>query len=271
MMAQFFKQRSPAEIAFRPARNVALNCEQLEGRALMNFSLLSSLVPAGPAILPPLAPSAVSSELPKNASGRLVGLYELSLTQHPPYQSVVGSEILKAPMFYAAYTGPKHADLDILGANATINPGQDIQFTGRVLGPIDMSQTDFYSFLVNRGGASSPGPLKGQPRMVFDALVQVTTGSHGFTATVALLNSQGLPTTTTELPPDLVRIVGTQVNVTVPLDLLPSSGSENAHGGHSHYSYAFSTSVAGTSESDIAGFAPEHTMAPITISNVRHR
>lgn len=269
-MSHFFKSDLSGETTVRARRNHALTCEQLEGRALMNFSLLSSLIPAPPPP-PPLAPRIVPGELPQDASGRVVGLYELSLTRHPPYQSVVGSRILKAPMFYASYTGPKHADLDVLGAYATVNSRQQIDFTGLVLGTINVSQTAFYSFLVDRGGASSPGLLKGQPRLLFDAIVQVATGPEGVTATVALLNSQGQPTTTTELPSNLVRISGAKVEVAVPLSLLPSSALQTVRGRDGHYSYAFTTSVAGTSESDIAGFAPENTMAPITVSTVPHR
>jgi hypothetical protein len=270
-MPQFLKHGSSGKLTLRTRRIVTLKCEQLEGRALMSFSLLSSLLPSPPAAVPPLSPRAVSSELPKNVSGRVEGLYELSLTQHPPYQSIDGGRVLKAPMFYPAYTGPKHAELDILGANATINPQQQIDFTGHVLGPINVSQPAFYSFLVNRGGASSSGPLKGQPRMLFDAEVQVSTGPEGVTATVTLLNSQGQPTAINELSPGLLHISGTKVDVTVPLSLLPPSNSQNAHHRSSHYSYAFLTSVAGTSESNIAGFAPEHTMAPITFSATSRR
>lgn len=270
-MSRFLGDESSREAGPRRRRKLVLGYEKLEDRALMSFSLLSSLVPSAPATVPPLYPSIVSSELPKNASGRIMGLYELSLTHHPSYQSVVGSRVLKAPMFYSSYTGPKYAGLDVLGANAVINAQQQIEFTGLVLGPINLSQTAFYSFLVDRGGASSPGLIQGQPRVLFDAMVQVTTGPEGTSATVALLDSQGQPTSTMELPSSLVQIEGAKVNVTVPLSLLPSTATAGQHGKRSHYSYAFSTSVAGTAESEIAGFAPEYTMAPITVSHARKR
>ena len=186
----------------------------------------------------------VSSELPKNVSGRIAGLYELSLSRHPQYQSIVGSRVLKAPMFDSAYTGPKLADLDIVGADATINPQQEIQFTGEVLGPINVSEAAIYSFLVNRGGASSPGPIKGQPGISFDAVVQVTTGPQGTSGTVSLLNAQAQPISTTTLPASSVQIAGESVKVTVPLNLLPSSAPSSTRPGIDIESYTFSTELA---------------------------
>jgi len=237
----------------------------------MSLSLLSFLVPSGPAAKPALSPAVVSSQLPKNVSGRIAGLYELSLTQHPLYQSVVGSHVLKAPMFYSAYTGPKRPDLDVVGADATISPQQEVRFTGKVLLPIDVTQTANYSFLVNRGGAHSPGPIKGRPGIAFNAVVQVATGPEGTTGTVSLLNSQEEPISTTALLASSVEIVGDTVKVTVPLNLLPSSASPSTRPGTNCDSYTFSTSVPGNSQSDVAGFAPEYTMIMINASGVRHR
>ena len=236
----------------------------------MSSSLLSFLIQSPPAAAPALSPVVVSSQLPKNVSGRIAGLYELSLTRHPLYQSIVGSHVLKAPMFYLSYTGPKLADLDVVGANATINPQQEIQFTGEVLLPINVSQTGIYSFLVNRGGASSAGPIKGRPGISFDAVVQVTAGPGGTIGTVSLLNSQEQPISTTTLPVSSVHIAGETVKVTVLLNLLPSSAPPSTRPGTKCESYAFSTSIPGNSESDVAGFSPEYTMIMINTSGLRH-
>ena len=197
-----FDGRGPAGQSGRRARRFHRpGSEPLEDRALLSaLNLLSFLTPAGPAAKPILSPAVVSSQLPKNVSGRIAGLYELSLSKHPQYQSVEGSRVLKAPMFNSAYTGPKLADLDIIAADATINAQQDVEFTGEVLGPISVSQAGIYSFLVDRGGASSPGPIKGQPGITFDAVVQVTTGPEGISGTVSLLNAQEQPISTPPSP-----------------------------------------------------------------------
>lgn len=99
----------------RPRRLLAPSCEPLEPRELLSSSPLSLLFQTPPAKSPPLVPRAVSSELPKNVSGRIEGLYELSLTKHPLYQGTVDGHVVKAPMFNPGYTGPKHLDLDVIG------------------------------------------------------------------------------------------------------------------------------------------------------------
>jgi hypothetical protein len=246
--------------------------DPLEDRALMSaLNLLSFLTPSGPAAKPVLSPAVVSSQLPKDVSGRIAGLYELSLSQHPQYQSVVGSRVLKAPMFESAYTGPKLADLDVVGADAAINRDQETEFTGEVLGPINVSQSGIYSFLVDRGGASSPGPIKGQPGIRFDAVVQVSTGPQGTDGTVSLLNSQELPIYTTTLPASSIQIVGGTLKVTVPSSLLPSTAPPGARPATHGESYTFSTSLPGNSKSDVAGFATEYTMITVDASGPRHR
>lgn len=268
-MSRFLGQGPSGETGYRTRRFHHPASEPLEDRALMSLSL-SSLIQSPPAAKPPLSPAVLSSQLPKNVSGRIAGLYELSLTRHPLYQSIVGSRVLKAPMFYSAYTGPKLLDLDVVGADATINPQREIQFTGEVLGPINISQAGIYSFLVNRGGASSPGPIKGRPGISFNAVVQVTTGPGGTTGTVSLLNSQEQPISTTTLPASSVQIAGETVKVTVPLNVLPSSAPPSTHRGTNCESYAFSASGPGNSESDVAGFAPEYTTIMINASGPRH-
>src|SRR5271157_4382256 len=104
-MSRFLGQGPSGQTRQRSRRFHRPASEPLEDRALMSLSLLSFLVPSGPAARPPLSPVMVSSQLPKNVYGRIAGLYELSLTQHPLYQSIVGSRVLTAPMFYLAYTG----------------------------------------------------------------------------------------------------------------------------------------------------------------------
>lgn len=236
---------------------------------MSSLNLLSFLMSPAPTIQSTVSPSAVSGQLPTNVSGRIMALYELSLTRHALFQSIVHGHVLKAPEFNVDYTGPKLADLDVISAYAAINPQQEIQFTGEVLIPINVSQTAIYSFLVNRGGARSPGPLAGRPRISFDAVVQVTTGPAGITGTVSLLNPQEQLISTTTLPASSVQIVGAAVKVTVPLSLLPSSAPPSARPATRHESFTFSANLPGISESDAAGFVPEYTT--LVISPSTHR
>ncbi len=271
-MSRVLGREPSGEAGHRTRRSHRPAGEPLEDRALMSgLNLLSFLTPSAPAAKPVLSPAVISSQLPKNVSGRIVGLYELSLSRHPQYQSIVGSRVLKVPSFNTAYTGPKLADLDVVGADATIiGSQQEVEFTGLVLGPINVAKTGIFSFLVNRGGASSPGPIKGQPGISFDAVVQVTTGPAGTSGTVSLLNSQEQPISTTALPASSVQIAGDTVKVTVPLDLLPSTAAPSTRPGIDTESYTFTASLPGDSESDVAGFAPEYTMITISGSGLRH-
>ena len=255
----------------RARRLVEPSLEALEPRGLMSSnsltgstSLSSILFPTPPPKNPPLTPIPISSELSRSTSGRTEGLYNLSLAKHPLYQSAVGAHVLKAPAFYSAYTGEKRLDLDVIGANARISPQQGFVLTGKVLGPIDPSQPAIYSFLVNRGGASAPGPIQGHPKISYDSTVTVTDGPGGPVGTVSLLNSQQQPTFTVTLPPSGVQVNGNTVQVTFPASLLPSSAPRTTHQASARYFYAFESALPGGQQSDIAGFAPEYASSPVT-------
>ncbi len=237
-------------------------------------SLLGAATGTPPSAQVPLVPGVISSELPKNVSGRIEALYELSLTTHPLYQSIKDGRVSKAPMFYSKYTGPKHLDLDVYGAIARISPHQDFLLTGKVLGPIDASQPAFFSFLINRGGASSPGPGPGpvpdRRAITFDSTVTVTTGPGGIVGTVSL-NSRGNATSTVTLPASDVQVAGNSVNVTVAASLLPSTSPPGTHQAATRYSYTFIAGVPGGSVSDIAGFVPEYTTTMVDASTFRNQ
>ena len=257
--------------------------ELLENRTLMSrssvsssassplSSFFSSLTGTPPSAQVPLVPGVISSELPKNVSGRIEALYELSLTKHTLYQSIKDGHVSKAPMFYSNYTGPKRLDLDVDGAIARISPQQNFLLTGKVLGPIDASQPAFFSFLINRGGESSPGPIPDRRAITFNSTVTVTTGPSGIVGTVSLLNSQGNATSTVTLPASDVQVAGNSVNVTVAASLLPSTSPSSTHQATTRYSYTFIAGVPGGSASDIAGFVPEYTTTMVDASTFRNQ
>lgn len=247
------------ETSHRPRRLIKPSIEHLETRELMSQSPFSLLFQAPPAKNPPVVPRAVSGELPKNVSGRVQGLYELSLTQHPLYQGTVFGHVIKAPMFNPGYTGPKRLDLDVIGTNARISPQQGLQLTGDVLGPIDPAQPAIYSFLIDRDGSSAPGSTRGRPTISYDLEVRVTDGQGGPVGTVSLLNSQQQATSTVTLPASRVRVKGHTVQVTVPSSLMPSTASRGTNPAITrNFFYAFEAAVPGGLPSDIAGFAPEY-------------
>src|SRR5262249_50077354 len=96
-----------------------------------------------------------------------------------------------------------------------------------------------------------------------------TTGAGGPVGTVSLLNLQGRSTSTLVLPASAYRIVGGTVDVTVPTKLLPASNPASSRFGVASDSYAFTAGVPGSSGTDIAGFAPEYSLAKIDAPGIR--
>ncbi|MGB0069009.1 MAG: hypothetical protein WBQ11_13240, partial [Isosphaeraceae bacterium] len=152
-----------------------------------------------------------------------------------------------------------------------ISPQQNFLLMGKVLGPIDASQPAFVSFLINRGGASSPGPIPDRRAITFNSTVTVTTGPSGIVGTVSLLNSQGSATSTVTLPASDVQVAGNSVSVTVAVSLLPSTSPPSTHQATTCYSYTFIAGVPGGSASDIAGFVPEYTTTMVDASTFRNQ
>jgi hypothetical protein len=223
------------------------------------MSFLSFLIPA----MPPIAPALPTTQVATKSNGRTDALYQLSLRHHLLLQSIKGAYVSKVPMFYAGYSGPKRTNLDVVGANARAILGKEFVLVGKVLGPVDATETAIYSFLINRGGASSPGPIEGRPEISYDAVVNVTTGMGGITGAVILLDAHGQAKSTTMLATSAIHVMDTSVTVTVPASLLPSSGSLASRARGHLITFAFAAGVPGGTSHDIAGLAPEFVSIPI--------
>jgi hypothetical protein len=193
-----------------------------------------------------------------SAQSRVDSLYLQSLHQHPLVETIVGGSVTKVPMFYANYTGARQPDLDVIGAKGRWARGQGFVFTGKVLGSINSSQSSFYVFGINRGGASGPGPFPGRPMIYFDAEIIVATSPDGFSGTVELLNAKGQPTSSASLPNTAVVFTDNYVQVFVPARLLPSTSPPGTAQPENHYSYAFWAGTSPSAPKGIAGFAPEY-------------
>ncbi len=234
-------------------------CDCLETRALPSTNWFSMAFQSSP----PLYPKTVSITFPPGVDGRVNALYQLSLSHHPLYQSISNGHVSKVPLFLPGYTKPKPFDLAVDGAIARITPSKQFDLTGRVLGPIGMADPLVYSFLINRGGASTPGPIESRPGITYDAVVSVRIGVASPLPIVSLLNPQGQVTSVVTLPASDLRIGGTNVNVELPASMLPSTGSAKTRLSPTGYSFTFQAAVAGGQPSDIAGVAPEYFNAPV--------
>ena len=236
-------------------------CDYLETRALPSTNWLSRVFQSSP----PLYPKTASITFPPGVDGRVNALYQLSLTHHPLYQSVSNGHISKVPLFLPGFTKSKLFDLSADGAIARITPSKQFVLTGKVLGPIGLADPLVYSFLINRGGASTPGPIESRPSITFDAVVSVRIGVATPLPTVSLLDLQGQVTSVVTLPANDLRIAGTRVSVKLPASMLPPTGSAKSRLSPTGYSFAFEAAVAGGQPSDIAGVVPEYFDAPVGI------
>ncbi len=127
-----------------------------------------------------------------------------------PFAQASATVVDAAGDFLASYTGPKNADLDVLGADVRFD-GSNFILSATMNGAIGTTANTLYVFGFDKGGAvNAPFTGIGNPNVIFNAVVTVngTTGAvaggggagtsiisgNGFTATIAasLLPSTGL-------------------------------------------------------------------------------
>jgi hypothetical protein len=181
-----------------------------------------------------------------------------SIDRRPSIETAVGGTVNHTPRFYELYKGPKQPDLHVLNAHARFYSPGGFVFSGETVGAINSSQTQFYVFGVNRGGATAPGIFPDRPMIVFDAAVVVATSPNGFTsATVDLLNSKGQVTSSTSLATTAITIRNNRVQVVVPASDLPSTTPPGIPQPQDRYSFAFWAGKSASVPNRIASFAPE--------------
>ena len=229
----------------RRSHRVRLRLEILETRELLSR--------AGASI--PGALSAAGGE--GTVAGRVALPVQQTFVRHPLTERSVAGPFNQPPPINPLYTGPKRPDLRVLGTHAQFFYPRGFAFTGATVGFINHSQSSVYVFGVNRGGATSPGPFPGRPKIVFDAVVIVATNPNGWTGTVQRFDSNGQLTSSASLLNNQVSFSKNQVQVVVPAALLaPTSPPGTAHP-QDRFSYTFWAGVSPFSITGIAGFAPE--------------
>jgi hypothetical protein len=178
--------------------------------------------------------------------------------QHPLDRTIENRRIEKPSIFYPPYTGPMRPDLAAVGAKARFIHDRRFVFTGHLLGAIDTSQSSFYVFGVNRGGASPPGPFRDRPLIDFDAEIIVATSSDGFEGEVELLNGKGQTVSTASIPNNGIVFSNNQVQVFVPGRDLPSTSPPGTAQTQNHYSFAFWAGISPSAPKSIASFFPQY-------------
>ncbi len=157
--------------------------------------------------------------------------------------------VVKTPMFYEDYVGPRLAQLDVVKATGTLLRDGSFRFLGVNKGVINPNVRATYVIGVDRSGHLAAGSFPGRPNIRFDATIAIKiVPGQSPTVTVTDLANK----TSTTLPGSALQISGKKVEVVVPGSLLPSTGLSP-----SHYRYDFWPEDGLAGSTNIASFAPE--------------
>jgi hypothetical protein len=232
--------------ARRPARATPAEVEALEGRALLSRTIVIS--------------NPHDLGVPLVYRGPDIG----------PIHNIVGNGFaVKESRFYPYYRGPKRIDLNAVAARGLVTPdNQTIILRGITVDPLpktitDPTQSDFYFFGINRGGATPPGPFPGRPHVTFDAVVGVALTPNGLTGFVKDLNSNA---PAVALPAGSVSMKFNVIRLAAPLSLLPPTAA-----GITPAQYQVNFFSANTPTLDfnqIASFVPDFRDFPVAAPSV---
>lgn len=152
--------------------------------------------------------------------------------------------------FIPSYTGPRGNDLDVITSEVTLSSTQFL-FSSTLAGPVGTTTGSLYVLGFDRGRGTSRFPLIA-PGVLFDQVLAVTgTG----TATVRDLLSGAA----TVLPSSAVSISGNNLNVAIPVELLPSQGFALAS-----YTWNLWPRVGAGNDNQISDFAPNNSNVRVT-------
>jgi hypothetical protein len=157
--------------------------------------------------------------------------------------------VMKTPMFYEDYIGPRLAQLDVVKATGTLLRDGSFHFEGWTRGVIDPNVRATYVFGVDRNGHLPTGPFPGRPNIRFDAtiVIKIVPGQSP-TATVTDLTNK----TSTTVQGSALQISGKKIGVVIAGSRLPSTGLAP-----SHFRYNFWPEDGLAGSTNIASFAPE--------------
>jgi hypothetical protein len=157
--------------------------------------------------------------------------------------------VVKTPMFYEDYVGPRLAQLDVVKATGQLLRDGSFRFLGVVQGAIDPNVRATYVFGVDRNGNLPTGPFPGRPDIRFDAtvVIKIVPGQAPTVTVTDLANKKS-----TTVPESALQISGKKIEVSIPGNLLPSTGLSP-----SHFRYNFWPEDGLAGSMNIASFAPE--------------
>jgi hypothetical protein len=253
----------------RPAPRVAFDVLTLEQRQLLSQG--SAMGPAHPFLTALLDRQVLTSHFIHEArAGHPTAIQVARVTGHrggafAPVPGIVRllTTVTKAPNFYEFYTGPRTANLDVVGGGAVLTR-RGLFLSGTMQGtintaPANASEGAYYVWGINRGSPNAVTPFPNRPGIRFDDVVVVSiqpgTGVTGFVQDVTAANS-----TPTPLSPSDIHVFGRSLVVEISPSLLPTPP-----GGVPISQYSFNlwprTSLQMV-PNVVASFLPEDGMAP---------
>ena len=168
----------------------------------------------------PCPPGSFPTSLPKDVSGRILGLYELSLTKHPLYQGTVARHRRQGADVQPGIHGPEAAGLDVIGTKVRVRHSAGAAAHRRGPGTHRSRTTGNLLLPIRPRRGERLRVHSGAPGLSYDLEVTVTDGPGGSVGAVSRLDSQQQAVSTVALPASSVRVKGHTVQVTVPAGLM---------------------------------------------------
>ena len=158
--------------------------------------------------------------------------------------------------FIGSYSGPHAADLDVVSTDATLQ-GSNLVLSATMNGAVGTTAGGLYVWGFDRGTGASTANFSaiGLPNIIFDSVVIINQDGTG---AVAILSAG--PPVVTPLAAGSIAIAGNSFTATVPVAMLPSTGFTTLN-----YTQNLWPRFGGlTTDDQIADFAPDSSMAPIS-------
>jgi hypothetical protein len=167
---------------------------------------------------------------------------------------------VKTPTVQPQFTGQPYDQLLPTAVGAVVLKHNVLELGAIMRGPFHDPNPSYYVFALNRGAGSSLGPrFPARPGITPDALVTLTVGPYGSSATGAITDL--VSHTTQTIDPASIKIIGPTVRVFLNTSQFPSTGLPLQK-----YQFAFWTQTQlGGDITTVADFAPESSMIPIGV------
>ena len=166
----------------------------------------------------------------------------------------------RTPAEQASFTGRPYDQLLPVAAGGAVFRNNVMEFATILRGEFRDPDASYYVFAVDRGaGASLGAALASRPGITPDALVTITVGPYGSSATGEVRDlTDG---SVQAIDPSKIAIRGATLRVFLDASQLPSRGAQLAR-----YRFAMWTQTQpGSDIANVASFAPDASMVPIAV------